>query len=158
MFNNEILSIGNLGNYNFEKTKRNVNNYFMDLEKLKWEWAKLNAQKGLTANYDFEVEYQNQPYSPIGKDDFNISAKEDKEQQLIKNISSCYWAYSVLNDKERIYIEECFVNRKYESEIINLLGFNSNDSREFRNLKKSAIYKFADFLGLVVEIIKKGKK
>ena len=56
-----------------------------------------------------------------------------------------------MSEEEQLYIDECFINRKYEDEIVNLLDFDSTDSNEFRTLKKSAIYKFADFLGLVVE-------
>ncbi len=50
----------------------------MTLEKLEWEWAKINAQKGVTANYDFSVEYTKSPYIPMEKDSFNLSAKEYK--------------------------------------------------------------------------------
>ena len=79
------------------------------------------------------------------------SAKEHKEEQIKKHLSSYYWAISALSDKEKLYISECFLNRKYEEEIIDLLGFESIDSNEFRKLKRSAVYKFADFLELVVE-------
>jgi len=82
---------------------------------------------------------------------FSLSAKENKEEQLKKYISSYYWAKSILSDREQLYIRECFVNRKYEGELVDLLGFYSSDSNEFRKLKRSAIYKFADFLCLVVE-------
>ena len=149
MFNESLLSIQNLENYNFEETKKNVNEYFMSLEKLEWEWAKLSAQKGVTASYDFTTEYRKQPYSPIGKDMFAFSAKEYKEEQLKKYLSSYYWAKSILSSMEQLYIEEYFVNRKYEGEIVALLGFTGSDSNEFRKLKKSAVYKFADFLNLV---------
>ena len=145
------LSIQNLEGFDFEETKRNINDYFIDYEKLEWEWAKLNAQNGIISNYDFEVEYQKQPYTPIGKDVFSISAKEDKEEQLKKYISSYYWAKSILSDIEQLYIIECFINRKYEGELVDLLGFNNNDSLEYKKLKRSAVYKFADFLDLVVE-------
>ena len=132
---------------------KNVNDYFMNLEKLEWEWAKLQAQKGLTASYDFASEYKKQPYihTPIGKDVFSLSAKENKGKQLKEYISSYYWAKSVLSDQERLYIGEYFINRRYEDEIVDLLSFNSSDSNEFRKLKRSAIYKFADFLNLLVE-------
>ena len=146
-----------LESFNFEETKRNVYNYFEYLEKLKWEWAKLNAQKGLTANYDFSVEYQKQPYSPIDKNNFNLSAKDHKEEQLKKYISGYFWAKSILSEKEQLYIEQYFVNRKYDDELIDLLEFNNIYSRGFIRLKKSAIYKFADFLNLVVEK-KQGEK
>jgi len=151
MFNNKSLSIQNLENYNFEETMKNVNDYFMNLEKLEWEWAKLQAQKGLTANYDFAVEYKRQPYNPIGKDDFSLSVKEDKEEQLKRLISSYYWAKSLLSVSEQLYISECFISQKCESELVDLFGFDRSDSNDFRKLKKSAIYKFADFLNLVVE-------
>jgi len=151
MFSDKALSFQNLKNFDFEGTKKNIYNYFMKLEKLQWEWAKLNAQRGVTADYDFEVEYKKQPYSPVGQDEFALSAKEDKEKQLREYISSYYWAKSVLSDKEQLYIAECFLNHKYEDEIIELLGFASRDNKEFRKLKKSAVYKFADVLDLVVE-------
>ena len=132
-----------LESINFEETKKNVNNYFMYLERLKWELAKLNAKKGLTANYDFSAEYSKQPYSPIGKDEFCLSAKDYKEEQLKKYISSYFWAKSILSSEEQIYIEQYFVNRKYDDELVDLLGFNNVYSRGFIRLKKSAIYKFA---------------
>jgi hypothetical protein len=137
--------------FNFEETKKNVNSYFMNLETLEWEWAKLNAQKGLTANYDFSTEYNKQPYSSIGKDILSLSAKELKEDELKEYISNYYWARSVLSDVEQLYIAEYFINRKYEDEIVDLLGFNNSDSNEFKKLKRSAVYKFADFLNLLVE-------
>lgn len=66
-------------------------------------------------------------------------------------------AKSILSEQEKIYIDECFVNHKYEDEIVALLGFGSSDSNEFRKLKRSAIYKFADFFDLlVIEIMKTG--
>jgi hypothetical protein len=139
----------NIEGFNFEATKRQVNNYFKVLERLEWEFAKLNAQNGQIANYDFSSEYQKQPYIAIDKDVFNLSVKEEREEQLKKYISSYYWAKSVLSDKERVYIHECFINQKYEDEIVELLGFASSDSNEFRKLKRSAIYKFADFFNLL---------
>ena len=148
------MSVQNLENYDFELTKKNVKTYFAILEKLEWEWAKLNAHKGLVANYDFSVEYKKQLYSPIGEDVFNLSGKDYKEEQLKKYISSYYWAKSILSDLEQIYITEYFVNRKFEDEVVDLLGFDSRDNNSFRKLKRSAIYKFADFLNLVVEKIK----
>jgi len=154
MYRNKTLSIKNLDNFNFEETKRNVNNYFTNLENLEWQWAKLNAQKGLTANYDFPVEYKKQPYIPVEKDMFSLSAKEFKEEELKVYISNFYWAKSILSDLEQLYIMECFIERKYEDEIVELLGFNSSDSNEFKRLKRSTIYKFADFLNLIVEKIR----
>ena len=67
-----------------------------------------------------------------------------------KHISSYYWAKSILTDKEQLYIDEYFHNRKYEDEIVDSLGFTNSESYDFIKLKKSAIYKFADFLNLVV--------
>jgi hypothetical protein len=150
MYSDKLLSVQNLS-FNFEETKKKVNDYFIRLEKLAWELAKINAQKGLTVNYDFSTDYKKQPFIPIGADEFALSSKEIKEEQLRKYMSNYYWARSVLSDKEQTYIAECFVNRKFENEIVDLLGCTSNDSNEFRKLKKSAVYKFADFLGLVVE-------
>jgi len=150
MYSEKLLSARNLS-FDYEETKKKVNGYFLRLEKLAWELAKINAQKGLTVNYDFSADYQKQPFIPIGKDDFALRSKENKEEQLKKYLSNYYWAQSVLSEKEQTYIAECFINRKYEDEIVGLLGCVSSDSNEFRKLKKSAIYKFADFLGLVVE-------
>ena len=150
MFRNRTLSAQNL-DFDLEETKRNVNDYFINLERMEWELAKLTAQNGLVANYDFENEYINQPYIPIGKDVFNLSAIQNKEEELKKIISSYYWAKTVLSEKEQFYIAEYFVNRKYEDELVDLLGFNNSDSVEFKKLKRSAIYKFADFLNMVVE-------
>jgi len=151
MYRNRILSSQNLEGFNFEETKKNVNSYFLRLEALEWEWEKLNAQKGLVANYDFESEYRKQPYIVVGKDILNLSAKELKKEQLKECIANYYWAKSILSDVEQLYIMEYFINRKYEDEIVDLLGFNNSDSNEFKKLKKSAIYKFADFLCLLVE-------
>jgi len=148
---NKTLSVQNLEKFDFEETKKNINDYFSKLEKLKWEWAKLNAGKGVTVNYDFSTEYLKQPYIPIGKDIFCILAKENKEELLKKYLSSYCWVKSALSDLEQQYIEECFINRKCQDEIVELLNCSSNDSREFRKLKRSAVYKFADFLNLVVE-------
>ncbi|MCL2400908.1 MAG: hypothetical protein FWC91_14350 [Defluviitaleaceae bacterium] len=158
MYRNRTLSSGNLEGFNFEATKRNVNNYFMNLEALEWEWSKLNAQKGLTANYDFSVEYRKQPYIAIGKDFLNLSAKELTEDKLREYISNYYWARSILSDVEQLYIMEYFINRKYEDEIVDLLGFSNSDSNEFKKLKRSAIYKFADFLSILVKNVENMKK
>ena len=144
------LSSQNL-DYDLEGTKRNVSNYFINLEKVEWELAKLMAQKGLSTNYDFEQEYINQPYIPVCADDFNLSAIENKEEELKRLLSSYYWAKTVLSEQEQFYIMEYFINRKYEDELVDLLGFNNSDSIEFKKLKRSAIYKFADFLNLVVK-------
>jgi len=147
----KTLSSQNLQHFNFEETKRNVNSYFMGLENLEWELAKLNAQKGLTANYDFSLEYSKQPFMKLGADMFNLSAKELTEDELKRHIASFYWARSILSDEEQLYLMEYFVNRKYENEILELLGFNSRDNVELKKLKRNAIYKFADFLSLLME-------
>jgi len=151
MYKNRTLSSQNLTGFNFEETKRNVNSYFKNLETLEWELGKLNAQKGLPANYDLSEEYNKQPYISIGKDVFNLSAKELKEEELKGYIANYYWARSILSDVEQIYIMEHFINEKYEDEIVDLLGFNNSDSNEFKRLKRSAIFKFADFLSILVE-------
>jgi len=147
----KTLSNQKLEGFNFEETKRNVSNYFQGLENLEWEYAKLSAQRGLTANYDFSLEYSKQPFMKLGVDMFNLSAKELTEDELKKHISSFYWARSILSDEEQLYLMEYFVNRKYEDEILELLGFNSRDNIEFKKIKRNAIYKFADFLSLLVE-------
>ena len=151
IYRNKTLSSQNLEGFNFEETKKNVNNYFINLERLEYVWHKLNAQKGLVANYDFSTEYTKQPYTPIGKDVFNLSAKELTEEELKTYLSNYYWAISILSDLEQLYIMEYFINRKYEDEIVDLLGFNNSDSNEFKRLKRSAVYKFADFFNLLVE-------
>jgi len=150
MYKEKLLSVGNL-NFNFEETKKKVKDYFMDLEKAELEYEKVNAQKGLTANYDFSEEYQKQPFIPIGKDEFGLAKKDNKEEELKKYLSTYHWAISILSDKEQIYISECFVKETYGDELVSILGLESIDSREYRRLKKSAVYKFAYFLNLVVE-------
>jgi len=150
MYIDKTLSLQNL-DYNFEETKKNIISYLINLERLNWEWKKLNTQKGLTINYNFETYSDKQPYTPIGKDIFNMSSKTNKEEQLKKYLSSYYWAYSILTETEKTYIKESFINHKYQDEVAELLRFNNRDDHEFRKLKRSAVYKFADFLNLVVE-------
>ena len=151
MITETILSIQNLEDFDFEGTIKNLNKYFRRLERIKWEFAKLNAGKGLTANYNFALHYKNHnPYISFGKDEFGFLIKESKEEELKRYISSYYWAKSILADKEKIYINERFINNKHENELLDLLGFYSIDSRDFRRFKKIAIYKFADFLNLVI--------
>ena len=150
MFSDKLLSVGNL-RFNFEKTKKNVNHYFEELENLEWELKKIDIQKGLTANYDFSDEHQKQQFSNTRKDEFNLSIKEKKEGQLKKHISDYRDAISVLSDKEQVYITEYFINRKYGNELADLLELGTTDSREFRRLRRSAVYKFADVLNLVAE-------
>jgi len=144
------LSTQKEDNFNLGETKKKINNYFSYLETLQWEQAKLNADKGLTANYDLSPKQKQQPYIWIGRDEFNLLAKAEKDEELKKLISGFYWAQSILSEQEQIYILEYFVNGKYEKELLNLLGFNSLDSREFRKLKRRAIYKFAYVLNLLV--------
>jgi len=156
MYKNKILSMNNLRGFDFKESKKNIHNYFTNLENLEWEWTRLNTQKGLIANHDLSIEYNKQPYVAIGKDIFNLSAKELTEEKLKECIASYYWARSILSDEEQLYIMEHFINEKYEDEIIDLLGFNNRDTNEFKRLKRSAVYKFADFLNLLVEK-KRGK-
>ena len=139
----------NLDSFDLKETKRKVNSYFMDLEKLKWEQARLNVQKGLVARCD-SGESKRQPYAVVGKDEFNLGAKAEKDEELQKHLVGYYWAKSILSQQEQLYITEYFVHGKYEDEVVGLLGFNSSDSRAFRNLKRKAIYKFAYVLNLVV--------
>ena len=149
MYTDKILSLKNINSFNFKKTKRNIEKYFEYLEILNWELARLNAGKGLTANYDFSIEYKNQLHIPI--DIFNLSEKEDKEEQLKKFISSYHWAKSFLSEPEQLYIEECFFYGKCQDELLDLLGLDGQDNHEFRRIRRSAIYKFADILNLVVK-------
>ena len=139
----------NLDSFDYVKTKRNVNIYFENLEKLKLKQARLSTQKGLTATYGFSLEEKKQPYIRIGKDEFNLSAIETNNEEIAKHISDFYWAQSVLSDDEQIYIKEYFENGKYEKEVVDLLGFNSSDNWIFRKIKRSAIYKFAYVLNLL---------
>ena len=140
----------NLDSFNLRETKRNVSNYFMDLEKLEWEQARLNVQRGLIAKCDASNENQKQAYVAIGQDEFNLSAKESKSEELKKHLSGYRWAKSILSEREQLYITEYFINGKYEDEVVGLLGFSSYTNRAFRNLKRKAIYKFAYVLNLVV--------
>jgi len=151
MFKDKVLSFQNLEDFDYKKTKKNVQSYFAYLERLELQLAILNTQKGLTANYDFSVDYEKQPYCSIGKDEFNLSAKEYQEEQIKKRLASYYWAKRSLSNMEQIYIEECFVNRRQDKELVGLLGIGHSDSNEYRILKLSAVYKFADFFNLVVE-------
>ena len=140
----------NLDSFNLKETKRNVSNYFIDLEKLEWEQARLSVQNGLIAKCDASNENEKQAYVATGKDEFNLSAKAEKDEELEKHLSGYYWAKSILSEREQLYITEYFVNGKYEDEVVGLLGFNGSDDRAFRSLKRKAIYKFAYVLNLVV--------
>jgi len=139
-----------IDSYDYLKTKRNVNNYFSDLEELKWEQARLSVQNGLITNYDISNENAKQPYIRVGKDEFNLSAISEKNNELKKHLSGYYWAKSILTEQEQLYIMEYFANGKYEDEVIGLLGYSHPDSTAFRKLKRRAIYKFAYVLNLVV--------
>ena len=136
--------------FNLKETKRKVYHYFMDLERLEWEQARLNVQKGLTAKYDISNENNRQGYIATGKDEFNLKAKEEKKEEIEKHLEGYQWAKSILSEQELQYIIEYFANRKYEDEVVDLLGFSGSDSRAFRALKRKSIYKFAYVLNLVV--------
>lgn len=146
----KISQVQKIDSFDLGRTKRNVNHYFETLEELKWERAKLRAQKGLTANYEIAPENHIQPYITVGKDTFNLAALETKDEEIAKHLSDFYWAQSILTKQEQLYITEYFVNGKYEDEVIGLLGFTTSDSRAFRKLKRRAIYKFAYVLNLLV--------
>jgi len=138
-----------LDNFDLKETKKKVTDYFSDLEKLKWEQARLNIQRGLTAKYGVSPEDKKQAYIPFGKDEFALLAKAAKDSELRKHLSGYYWAKSILSEQEQLYITEYFVKGKYEDEIVDLLGFTSSDSRAFRRLKRNAVYKFAYVLSLI---------
>ena len=140
----------NLDNFNLRETKKKVSGYFSDLEKLEWEQARLEIQKGLTAKHDAANESKKQPYAVTGKDEFNLSAKEEKRQELANHLAGYRWAKNILSEQEQRYITEYFINGKYEDEVVGLLGYKGSDSMAFRNLKRKAIYKFAYVLNLVV--------
>jgi len=118
-----------LDSFNLRETKRKVNNYFSELEKLEWEQARLNVQKGLIAKYEPTEEDKNQGYVATGKDEFNLSAIENKDEELKKHMSDYYWAKSILSEQEQRYITEYFVKGKYEDEVVGLLGYTSYTSR-----------------------------
>ena len=140
----------NLESFNLKETKKKVSDYFMDLEKLEWEQARLNVQSGLIARCDEVTADKTQAYVTTGKDEFNLSARAEKEEELKKHLAGYYWAKSILSEQEQLYITEYFVNGKYEDEVVDLLGYSSHTSRPFRSLKRKAIYKFAYVLNLVV--------
>jgi len=139
-----------LDNFNLRETKKKVNDYFSDLDRLEWEQARLAIQRGLTAQYDVANEDKNGAYVAIGKDEFNLSAKEEKRKELANHLAGYQWAKSILSQQEQQYITEYFINGKYEAEVVGLLGYKGSDSMAFRNLKRKAIYKFAYVLNLVV--------
>ena len=139
-----------LNSFDIKETKKNINAYFGNLEKLEWEKAKLRSQKGLTAKYQPTRKQIYQPYIRIGKDEFNLSALEAKDENIKRHITGFYWAQSILTKQEQVYIIEYFINGKYEREVVDLLGYNNTDDRAFRKLKRLAIYKFAYVLDLVV--------
>jgi hypothetical protein len=100
----------NIGDFNLIETKKKVSNYFMVLEKLEWEPARLNVQRGLVAKHKVADESKKQPYVVAGADEFNLSAKEAKAEKLKKHLSGYYWAKSILTAQEQLYITEYFVN------------------------------------------------
>jgi len=140
----------NLDSFNLKETKDKVSNYFADLQKLEWEHARLNVQRGLIAKYEASEEEKSGAYITVGKDEFNLSARAEKNEELEKHLAGYYWAKSILTKQEQLYITEYFVNGKYQDEVVGLLGYNGKDDRGFRNLKRRAIYKFAYVLNLVV--------
>jgi len=140
----------NLESFNFEETKDKVSSYFSDLQKLEWEQARLNVQRGLIAKYEVSDEDKKQEYVAVGQDEFNLSAKAEKNEELEKHLSGYYWAKSILSPNEQLYITEYFKNGKYQDEVVGLLGYNGSDDRGFRRLKREAIYKFAYVLDIVV--------
>jgi len=140
----------NIDSFNLKETKRKVSGYFMDLEKLQWEQARLNVQKGLIAKLDIANGNEKQPYVVTDQDEFNLLAKAEKDTEIQKHLAGYYWAKSILSEQEQLYITEYFVNGKYEDEGVDLLGFNGSDDRAFTSLKRKAIYKFAYVLNLVV--------
>ncbi|MCL2513580.1 MAG: hypothetical protein FWF08_06735 [Oscillospiraceae bacterium] len=140
----------NLNNFNFRETKKNISNYFMDIEKIKWEQARLSVQKGLVAKHEVAPQDKKGPYISIGKDEFNLLAKAEKSEELKNHLSGYYWAKTILTEQEQLYITEYFINGKYEDEVVGILGLDSSESNEFRKLKRRAIYKFAYVLNLVV--------
>jgi len=139
-----------LDSFDLRETKKKVNNYFSELDKLEWEQARLDIQKGLTAKYDVANENKNQAYVATGTDEFNLSAKEEKRKELANHLAGYQWAKSILTEQEQLYITEYFINGKYEDEVVGLLGYSGSDSMSFRNLKRKAIYKFAYVLNLIV--------
>ena len=139
-----------LDSFNLKETKDKVSGYFAELKELEWEQARLNVQNGLIAKYEASEEDKSQPYVTVGKDEFNLSAKAEKDEELEKHLSGYRWAKSILSEQEQLYITEYFKNGKYQDEVVGLLGYNGSDDRGFRNLKRRAIYKFAYVLNLVV--------
>ena len=135
--------------FDLRETRKKVNDYFEYLERLKLERARLNIQKGLIAKLDASNESKKQANVTVGKDEFNLSAIENKEEELQKHISGYQWAKSILSEQEQLYIIECFMNGKYDDEIIGQLGFYSRDSLAYKRLKRQAVYKFAYVLELV---------
>ena len=150
MFSNKPLSMKNLEDFDFYETKNNIKGYFKELENLEWELIKLNGQKTLTRNYGLK-DFDKKQYISKGQDEFNLVAKERIKEQLKKYLSDFQIAKNLLSDIEQLYIVEVYVNRKRECEFIDTLGFSYRDNHEYRRVKKSAIYKLADVLGLVVE-------
>jgi len=139
-----------IDSFNLKETKKRVDNYFSDLDRLECEHARLSIQKGLIAQYEATEEEKSGAYITIGQDEFNLAAKAEKDEELKKHLSGYYWAKSILSKQEQRYIEEYFKNGKYQDEVVGLLGYNGSDDRGFRKLKRQAIYKFAYVLDIVV--------
>jgi len=140
----------NLDSFSLRNTKKRVKGYFKDLDRLEWEQARLDIQKGLTAKHNVANESKKQSYVATGADEFNLSAKEEKRKELANHLAGYQWAKDILSEQEQLYITEYFINGKYEDEVVGLLGYSGSDSMGFRNLKRKAIYKFAYVLNLVV--------
>jgi len=141
---------GSLDSFNLRETKKRINDYFSDLDRLEWEQARLDIQRGLIAQYDVSNEDKKGAYVATGKDEFNLSAKEEKRKELANHLAGYQWAKNILSEQEQLYITEYFINGKYEDQVVSLLGYKGSDSMGFRNLKRKAIYKFAYVLNLVV--------
>jgi len=139
-----------IDSFNIKETKERISSYFSDLDRLELEQARINIQRGLIARYEASDEDKTQAYVSTGVDEFNLSAKENKNKEIEKHLSGYYWAKSILSAQEQLYIIEYFKNGKYEDEVVGLLGYNGIDDRGFRKLKRTAIYKFAYVLDLVV--------
>lgn len=153
MYENKLLPKHILDDYNFKDTKLNVDHYFEHIEKMEWQYEKLNCLRGLTAKYDLTCDNEKRLYSPIGKDIFNISAKECTEEKLKQIIYTFNYALDNLEEVEKKFIKSHYRDHKSDDEVINELGLINlySDSYEYRHIKRSAIIRFASFLGVEVE-------
>ena len=152
MFDEKLLRAEIIKEYDYPKTKEKVDEYFKKLETVIWYHAKINCHKGLGARYDLSKVYQQIPYSSFRSDEFNLSAKEYSEEQLKRFISSYFCAKKGLNKEEQIFIEQHYVNFKYDEEIAPMLNIATvnGDSYALRRIKRSAVIKFAEFLEIAV--------